>query len=197
MPALMPTDHHATVTWLGSVTDMQRDALMAQSLEEMQLTFAGIPGSVHGGQTRASCSRVTAQYPKGTEIRNERQVSILSEEEIAQIAARMGVDSIDPARLGASIVVRGLPDFSHLPPASRLTAPSGAALCIDMQNRPCVWPGKSLEVQHPGQGKGFLAAAKGLRGVTAWVAAEGALTIGDTLRLHIPDQRPWAPGLPL
>lgn len=197
MPALKPTEYSATITWLGVVTDLQREALLGEARETMELTFEGIAGSVHGGLTRASCSRVTAQYPKGTAIRNERQLSIISAEEVAQIAARMGVDSVDPARLGASMVVSGLPDFSHLPPSSRLTAPSGAALCIDMQNRPCVFPGKSLEQDWPGKGKGFGAAARGLRGVTAWVAAEGAVAVGDALRLHIPDQRPWTPGLPL
>ena len=36
-------------------------------------------------------------------------------------------------------------------------------------------------------------AAKGLRGVTAWVERPGCLRIGDPLRLHVPDQRPWRP----
>jgi hypothetical protein len=191
MPALKPTDHTATVVWLGIVTNNDRAALLAEVREALDLTFAGVAGSVHGGATRASCTRVRAQYPKGTEIRNERQLSIISEEELAAIAAQMGVDQLDPARLGASMVIRGLPDFSHVPPSSRLQAPSGAAVTIDMQNRPCQFPAKSIETVLPGRGRGFKSAAEGRRGVTASVAREGRVAVGDMLRLHIPDQRAW------
>ena len=48
---------------------------------------------------------------------------------------------------------------------------------------------------HGDAGKGFKAAAKGRRGVTAWVERPGALVVGDRLRLHIPDQPAWAPGM--
>jgi len=99
---------------------------------------------------------VSSQYPKGTPIKNERQVCIISQEELDQIASAMNLDSIDPARLGATIVIKGIPDFTF------------------------------VEVT-------FKAAAKNLRGVCAWVAAEGRVAIGDTLTLHIPDQRAWDP----
>jgi hypothetical protein len=192
MPALKPTSFLAEVIWMGVVSNNDRAELMADPLEAMDLTFEGIAGSVHGGLTRASCSRVTAQYAKGTAIRNERQLSIVSAEELAQIAAKMGLDSVDPVRVGASMVIKGIPDFSHVPPSSRLQAPSGATLAVDMENRPCHLPARSLEVAHPGQGKRFKTAAKGLRGVTACVAAEGRIALGDHLTLHIPDQPVWA-----
>lgn len=193
MPALKPTDMTATVTWLGAIMDDDRTAMMAQSYDRIDLTFAGVEGAFHAGLTRPSCSRVTAQYPKGTNIRNERQLSIVSEEELALIAADMGVDRIDPARIGATMVIRGIPDFTHVPPSSRLQAPSGATVVVDMENRPCIFPAKSLDVVHPGKGKAFKPTARGRRGVTAWVAAQGAIALGDTLTLHIPDQKPWAP----
>jgi MOSC domain-containing protein YiiM len=192
MPALIPTAFSGRITWLGVVTSEDRKALIAEAREAMDLTFAGIAGSVHGGVTRASCSRVTAQHPRGTPIGNERQVSILSVEELAQIAARMGLETLDPARLGASIVIEGMPDLSHLPPSSRLQAPSGATLVVDMQNRPCILPARSIDTVHPGYGKAFKTAANGRRGVTAWVQREGRIALGDTLTLHVPDQRVWA-----
>lgn len=192
MPALKPTDFSGRVTWLGVVTSPDRKALLAEAREALDLTFDGIAGSVHGGRIRASCSRVTSQHPRGTPIANERQLSILSAEEMAAIAAQMGLAALDPARLGASIVIEGIPDFSHLPPSSRLQAPSGAALVIDMQNRPCILPARSLETVHPGLGKGFKPAVEGRRGVTGWVQREGRIALGDSLRLHVPDQRAWA-----
>lgn len=192
MPALIPTAFSGRITWLGVVTSEDRKALIAEARAAMDLTFAGIAGSVHGGVTRASCSRVTAQHPRGTPIGNERQVSILSVEELAQIAARMGLEALDPARLGASIVIEGIADLSHLPPSSRLQAPSGATLVVDMQNRPCILPARSIDTVHPGYGKAFKTAANGRRGVTAWVQREGRIALGDTLTLHVPDQRVWA-----
>lgn len=192
MPALKPTSFEAKILWLGSVTSTDRTALMAQSVDQLDLTFEGIAGSVHGGATRASCVRVTAQYPKGTTIRNERQITILSQEELDLIADKMGLAQLDPARLGASMVVQGIPDFSHIPPSARLQGPSGASLLVDMENRPCHIPARSLATVHPEEAKTFKAAAEGRRGITASVAAEGVLHLGDMLRLHIPDQPIWA-----
>jgi hypothetical protein len=89
------------------------------------------------------------------------------------------------------MVVRGIPDFSHLPPSSRLQAEGGATLVIDMQNRPCTLPAKPIEAAHPGFGAKFKPAGRGRRGVTAWVEREGTLRLGEGVRLHIPDQRVW------
>ncbi|KNG95049.1 MOSC domain-containing protein [Pseudaestuariivita atlantica] len=193
MPALKPTDWSAEIVWLGSLVSEDRKVMLGEEREALDLTFEGVEGECHAGLTRPSCSRVTSQYPKGTPIRNERQVSIVSAEELDEIATKLGLERIDPARLGATIVVRGIPDFTHIPPSSRLQAPSGATVCVDMENRPCQFPAKSIEAEHPGQGTGFKTAAKGKRGVTAWVAAEGRIAVGDTLTLHVPDQRAWSP----
>ncbi len=192
MPALKPTDIVGEVVWIGHVPD--RDAsLKSQALSKAALTYAGIPSEAHGGLTRASCSRVVSQHAKGTEIRNVRQLAIVSEEELAEIAADCGLDQLDPVYTGASLVIKGIPDFTHLPPSSRLQLPDGATLVIDMENRPCHLPAKVINADQPGAGDKFKVAAKGKRGVTAWVEREGQVRIGDPVRLHIPDQRAWTP----
>lgn len=192
MPALAPTKIIGKVAWIGHVPD--RDAsLRSQAADMAVLGYAGIPGEVHGGLTRPSCSRVTSQYPRNTEIRNVRQLSVVSAEELAEIAADCGLETLDPALIGASLVISGIPDFSHLPPSSRLQFPDGSAIVVDMQNRPCHLPAKVINADHPGAGDRFKAAAKGKRGVTAWVEREGKMHLGDAVQLHIPDQRAWAP----
>lgn len=193
MPAIIPTDHAARVTWLGCVADSQVE-LRAAPLREARLTFAGIPGEFHGGETRPACSRVAALYPRDTIIANTRQLSIVSAEELGQIAQAMGLETLDPSWLGASMVIEGIADFSHVPPSARLQAPDGATLVVDMQNRPCHLPARVIEAERPGFGKAFKQAAAGRRGVTAWVEREGHIARGDSLRLFIPDQRAWAPG---
>jgi hypothetical protein len=191
MPTLIPAPFAARIVWLGRVAD--RDAaLQSAAVTELHAAFSGPQGEAHGGLTRPACSRVAGVYPRDTEIRNVRQFSVLSAEELAQIAERMGVERLDPALVGATMVVEGIPDFSRVPPSSRLQAEGGATLVIDMENRPCVLPAKPIEAALPGKGKAFKPAAVGRRGVTAWVEREGVLRVGDALRLFVPDQPVWS-----
>ncbi len=190
MPALIPTEFTATVTWIGRVTD-RAASLRSAPLAEVFASFAGAEGEEHAGLTRPSCSRVSAQHPRGTTIRNVRQFSVVSAEDLAAVAAKMGVPAVEPAWIGASLVIAGIPDFTHVPPSSRLQGPDGVTLVVDMENRPCHLPAKVIDEDAPGHGKAFRAAAAGRRGVTAWVEREGWLRLGEVLRLHIPDQPAW------
>ena len=190
MAALIPTQFIGTIAWLGHVVD--RDAkLESDPLTQIMARFDGPEGEAHGGLTRPSCSRVLGQYPRHTPIRNTRQFAVVSAEELAAIATEMGLDSLDPALVGATMVIAGIPDFSRLPPSSRLQADSGATLVVDMENRPCTLPARPIEYRHPGYGAKFKPAAKHRRGITAWVEREGLLQVGASIRLHIPDQRAW------
>jgi hypothetical protein len=190
MPALIPTDFTATITWIGRVTD-RAATLRSAPMAEVLASFAGVEGEEHAGLTRPSCSRVSAQHPRGTTIRNVRQFSVVSAEDLAAVAAKMGVPAVEPAWIGASLVIEGIPDFTHVPPSSRLQGPDGVTLVVDMENRPCHLPAKVIDEDAPGHGKAFRAAAAGRRGVTAWVEREGWLRLGEVLRLHIPDQPVW------
>ena len=191
MSALKPTQFFGTITWLGHVAN-RKAALESQGQTTLTATFAGPQGEAHGGLTRPACSRVKAQYPAKTEIRNTRQFSILSAEELALIAADMGITELDPALVGATMVIEGIPDFSHLPPSSRLQGANGATLVVDMNNRPCTLPARPIEARHPGFGKAFKPAANARRGITAWVEREGVFSLGEEIRLHVPDQPVWA-----
>ncbi len=191
MPALKPTAFIGTITWLGRVAD-RTAALESAPLLELMARFAGPEVEAHGGLTRLSCSRVLGQYKRNTEIRNTRQFSVLGAEDLADIAVRMGLTALDPALVGAGMVIAGIPDFSRIPPSSRLQSETGATLVVDMENRPCTLPARPIETRHPGFGKAFKPAAQGRRGITAWVEAEGLLRVGDKIRLHIPDQPVWA-----
>lgn len=191
MPVLKESGFAGEIVWLGHCA--AGGTLRAESVDHLNLGFAGSPGGRHEGTNRASCVRVRNLYPEGTEIRNVRQLSILSAEELAEIASEMGVEELDPAHLGANLVLKGIPDFTHVPPSSRLQGPSGVTLTIDMENRPCVLPGREIEADQPGKGAKFKPAAEGRRGVTAWVERPGGLSLGGRLELFVPDQRAWTP----
>lgn len=192
MPALINSGIIGKIVWLGALADREV-ALRSAKTDQIEATYAGLAGDAHGGVTRPSCSRVVTQYPKGTDIRNVRQLCIVSAEEMAQVAAEMGVDAFDPEWCGANMVVEGIPDFTHVPPSSRLQTQTGTTLTIDMENQPCHLPAPVIDEDAPGHGRAFKAAAKDRRGVTAWVEREGTLAVGDTVVLHIPGQRAWAP----
>lgn len=192
MPALKPTDFTARITWLGHVPGALGDTLRAEPADHLVLSLDGPAGEAHAGRTRPSCSRVLAQHPeRGTTIANVRQLTVLSAEELALIAADAGLERIDPVWLGASMVIEGIPGFTHVPPSSRLQGPDRTTLVMDMENRPCVLPGREIDKDRPGHGPRFKQAATNRRGVTAWVERAGTLRVGDPLVLHIPDQPAW------
>ena len=190
MNPIKATDYSCRIVWLGHVAAGTK-GIASRARQDMALGWDGCADDRHAGVNRPSCSRVKALYPRGTEIRNVRQLSVVSAEELSQIAEAMGLDRVDPGWLGATLMVEGLDDFSHLPPSSRLQADDGATLVVDMLNAPCDLPGREIEAAHPGHGKAFKRAAKGRRGLTAWVERPGRLTLGGRLRLFVPTQRPW------
>lgn len=192
MPALIPSEYTATITWLGVTPD--RDATMRSvARDTVDVTYDGFVGEARAGLMRAACPRVANQYPEGTEIRNTRQISILSAEEMTEVAKALQLEELDPAWLGASIILEGIPDFTHVPPSSRLLSQNGTCLVVDMENRPCNIAGREVERAMPGHGLRYKQAAQGKRGITAWVERAGALKIGDQMRLFVPGQRAWDP----
>jgi hypothetical protein len=190
MPALKKTDITGALVWIGYVPD-RAVSLLSVPLPAAELIYGGIAGEAHGGLTRPSCSRVITQHPRDTQIANVRQLCVMSDEELALIATGCGMDAMDPRYAGASLVIKGIPDLTYLPPSSRLQFASGATIVVDMENRPCHLPAKGLNADHPGKGDLFKQAAKGRRGVTAWVERQGPICLGDAVVLHVPDQRRW------
>ena len=191
MPALIKTDFYGQISWIGAVVHRNKIEVETEKRDELLLNWDGVPGAAHSGRQRASDSRVLHQHKLGTQIANVRQISLVGQEEINQISESMGLENFNPAWLGANLVISGFPDFSHLPPGSRLQFENGTTLIVDMQNRPCHQIGMTIERDLPGQGKGFKIHSKGKRGVTAWVERPGLIKIGYNVRLHVPDQRAW------
>jgi len=188
MPILMPSDIYGEAVGLYVNPD-RIDGMSSRIVERVGVTYAGFEGEAHGGLTRPSCSRVKLQYPRNTEIRNVRQICILSEEELTAIAADMGLDMLDPRWIGVNLLMRGIPDLTQMPPNSRLVFEGGASLVVDMENAPCRFAAEAIETHRPGQGMSFPKHAGGRRGVTAWVEREGTITTGERARLHVPPQR--------
>jgi hypothetical protein len=170
-----------------------RDAgLEKAEVPRLELLFSGIKGDMHAGLTRKSDVRTIKQYARDTDIRNVRQLTILSEEELAEIAGLMGIPEIKAEWLGANVVTSGIPDLTLLTPSTRLQFPSGATVVVDMENLPCRQVADVVAEHHPEPKAGLVASAMHKRGVTAWVEREGIINGGDNTIVWLPPQRLYA-----
>jgi hypothetical protein len=157
---------------------------------EVHVTFEGFAGDRHAGLIVLSGSR-TSHYPRGTEIRNSRQVSILSREDLAGIMAVLGIPHLAPEWLGANLLLSGIPSLTLLPPATRLFFAQNAVLVVAGENFPCTTTGQAIQDQYPdvaGITAGFTQAALHKRGIVAWVERPGLIAPGDSVRVDIPEQ---------
>jgi hypothetical protein len=174
-----------------------KGSFQTEPVEELVLGFDGIAGDFHAGQTRRSGGR-EPWYPRGTEIRNERQLSIVAPDEIAIVAERMGLAELKPEWIGANIVIDGLPNLSMLPAGTLLFFKGGATLKVDGQNKPCRYAGQSIaeNAAMPDLEAGallFPKAAKRLRGLVAWVEKPGRIAPGEEISVRVPEQWIYAP----
>jgi hypothetical protein len=181
----------------GEITKLLTGSDRAQGLEKaevetLHLTFAGIEGDFHAGLTRKSDVRTIKQYARDTDIRNVRQLTLVSEEELKDIAARMKIPEAKAEWLGANILTSGIPDLTLLTPSTRLQFPSGATLVVDMENFPCRQVLGVFSQHYSEPAVGFVTAALHKRGLTAWVEREGTISVGDRITLWIPQQRIYA-----
>jgi hypothetical protein len=160
--------------------------------ETLDLALDGIPGDFHAGPTRRSGSR-EPWYPRGTEMRNERQLSIVAPDELAVVAGRMGLAEILPEWIGANLLLDGIPHLSMLPAGTLLFFKGGATVKIDAQNGPCRFAGKQIAVRagmadEEAGALLFPKVAKRLRGLVAWVEKPGRVALGEEVSVRVPEQ---------
>lgn len=191
--ALLLIGRHPLVTLTEKQASPDGHYLISEPVREARAILEGLEGDRHAGFTRRADARVP-QYPRGTEIHNSRQVSLVAEEELAQIAANLGVPVVEPEWIGANLVLRGVPNLSRLPPMTRIYFPELAALALEGENHPCLFPGKAIQHAYPdmlGLAKRFPKAALHLRGVVGWVERAGIIRVGDKVRIEIPEFAPY------
>ena len=164
-------------------------SLLTTPLNEVCVTLEGFAGDLHAGFTRPSDSR-TPRYPRGTPITNRRQVSIVSAEELAEIAAELGLPEIRPDWLGANLLLHGIPHLTHLPPSTHLYFANGVSLWVTGENRPCRGPGEMVQAQYSDitdVTARFVKAAHHKRGLVAMVEMGGLLRPGEAVEVKVPE----------
>lgn len=166
---------------------LKPDSLVTTRMETVQAAPGGFVGDRHFGLTHPADSR-TKFYPRGKSIFNDRQVTIISSEELTQIAARLELPEILPEWLGANVLTRGIPSLSRLSPGTRLIFSGGASLYVTHSNNPCSGPGKVLQAVFPdreGLVAAFVKQAMHLRGVTAVVDMPGEIRAGEMIEVRM------------
>ncbi|GLQ37339.1 molybdenum cofactor sulfurase [Rhizobium albus] len=191
MPTEVVTGRRLSAT-VGGLFAATGDDFISGPVSSLDLTFDGIVGDFHAGATRRSGGR-EPWYPRGTEMRNERQLSIVAADELAKAAVDMGVDRIRPEWIGANLLLDGVPQLSMLPPRTLLFFANGVTLKIDGQNAPCRLAGGSIADHFPDHDRTALAlsfkdAAKRRRGLVAWVEKPGRISVGESVKVHVPEQ---------
>ena len=168
----------------------------------LELTYEGIAGDYHAGHTRLSGAR-EPWYESGIEMRNERQVSILADDELRDIAENLNIEQLKPGWIGANLVIDGIKNLSLLPPRSVLIFEGGVTLRVDGYNGPCRIAGASV-AKHLGSeprstdgifdssksdiALEFSQAARLKRGVVAWVERKGVIKPGEKVVGHVWEQ---------
>jgi hypothetical protein len=166
-----------------------------REVAEMALDLQGILGTRHYGFTRKAGPR-EPWYERGMEMRSGRQLTVVSREELAAIAAAMQVDAIAPAWIGANIVTSGIPHFTLLPPGTRIMF-AQASIVVEAPNAPCRISGKAIarhltpDAAPGGLDLAFPAKARGLRGIVASVERPGTVRAGEIITVKVPPQTLW------
>ena len=155
--------------------------------DSIEVTLTGIVSDSHSGFTKPADSR-NHEYPRGSEMRNDRQWSAVSPEELSIIAQLMGVPKIDPGWIGANLSLSGIPNLTNLPKGTKLIFPKDAVLLVEAENLPCVGPGKVIASKYPELGikpSAFPKAAIGKRGLVGVVERQGTIMLKDVVLVKV------------
>jgi hypothetical protein len=176
---------------LTQVLSATGKSFITEPVARLDITFEGIAGDHHAGMTRRAGGR-EPWYKRGTEMRNERQLSIVADDELAAIASAMGLPEVKPEWIGANLVISGIPHLSMLPPRTLLFI-DGVTLKVDGQNAPCRSAGGGI-ARHIGAADPdavaleFTRKAKRLRGLVAWVEKPGVIETDMAVKARLPEQ---------
>lgn len=169
---------------------------VTSAVGELQLDFDGIPGDYHAGPTRKSGPR-EPWYPRGTVMRNERQVSLLAPDELRKIARRLDIPELKAEWIGGNLLLDGIPNFSMLPPRTLLFFEGGVTIRVDGDNDPCRDSGRSIVANNPGREDiefEFPKAAMHLRGLVGWVEKPGIVKAGENFEARVWRQHIYSVG---
>jgi MOSC domain-containing protein YiiM len=166
---------------------LTKKELPSEPVDQVEVTLEGFVGDKHFGFSMKSNS-YQKEYPKGTPVRNVRQISVVSSEELSEVAQKMDLPRIEAAWVGANLELSGVGDLTALPKGSRLYFEGGVGIAIEGENLPCTTAGGSLARQfadRPEIANLFPKKAIRKRGVVAWVERPGVIRKGEKVLVRL------------
>ncbi len=150
---------------------------------EIIATLEGIINDQHFGFTRWSKTRKQV-------VRNERQWTALSTEEVEIIRGNMNLRELAADILKPNIVLEGIPDFSQLPRRTKLSFENGTLLIVEEFTDPCTPMGQRIADAYgtnadgdPIRANQFPKAANKHRGLVGVIEQPGVIQPGDTVQV--------------
>ena len=183
----------ATGTIVSTAIGKTHGTWVSTRQPKISLSWEGVIGDLHAGYQRKADARAP-YYPRGTAMRNERQVTLVSEEDLEAAAHDLEIPLIEPEWLGSNLMVRGIPDFSYLLPTTRLVFPSGAVLVVMNENFPCSQVRDTVQGEYPHLphiASSFIKLAMHRRGLIACVEVPGDISASDEMQVEVPRNWGW------
>lgn len=173
-----------------------QDSIVKSEANFIEVDFEGIVGDKHAGFTKKADSRDKELYGnkivKGQLVRNWRQWSAVESSEMIQVVRNMGIEYLEPARLGPNVLFSGIEGFTKLPKGSTIWFPEDAVFLVEGENLPCIGPGEEIAKHHPEvKASSFVKAAMGLRGLVGTVYRPGVIKAGDIAKVQIYQPRTY------
>ena len=176
------------------------DYFVTGQVDQLKLDTAGIIGDRHYGHEASSGGRMTNLYPRGETVRNNRQILIVSPQELESCGRNLGIEGkLSAEDIGANMVVSGLENVSGISPMSYLVInndpgpvkPSefNVVLVAYAQAIPCEVAGRCVVDRHgldEGMANKFQKASFGARGLAVYVEHGGVVKPGQYVHVLTP-----------
>jgi len=154
---------------------------------QLEVRPDGIVGDRHSGDLKKADGRDKG-IVRGTMIRNWRQWSAISAEELEIMRQNLNLEELDGSLLGPNFILSGIRNFTQLPYGTLLKFPH-AELFVEAENDPCTQAGKAIATVHRGiSPHTFVKAAWHVRGLVGVVSKAGIIYAGDNLEIIFPDE---------
>jgi hypothetical protein len=170
-----------------------KDYFFTEQTDHLALTTEGIKGERHFGYEEPADTRLKKLYTPGTMVRNNRQWTAISSQELQETAENIGVDRLTADLLGINMLIDGIERLSKLPPMTYLVisphkefAPQrdeDVWLVIYAEVLPCSIAGRGIGMALDREeiARTFPKGAIGHRGTTGWVEKGGIIKPGHTV----------------
>lgn len=189
------TIHTGQVTFLGiSAPALRSDGpayLQSTTVDRLSCDIEGLRGDRHYGHALQSGGRQKRLYKRDTAIRNTRQWTAISTDELSAVQQNLTLSQkLLPNHIGFNCQIDGLGPITQLPPLTHLVFSAQSVFTpgraddvvwvVYAEVLPCKIAGSAVadQFQQPALATAFPKAAMGLRGCTGYVDKGGTIKNG-------------------